>query len=357
MKSILISHSNLEPDKTISLALYEYLSAQKIDCWIDAKLKAGVWDAQIGKVMYDAPIVIFVASRNSMIPPEGVDLSEVMKEVGYFVRTAGKTVLPFVIDKAFYMNLDKKASAALYEFGNNSRQAVFLEDHATQEQAFERLVSLLPHDISHTVNDPADFEYDESEKVLLAYKGHDAHVEIPSYVCEIGKEAFRNNGDLIRAVVPPSVKKIGIRAFFGCKNLVCVEGMDGVEEVEASAFEFSGLDPEEHGYEYNGILFGGDEREISIPDTVRVIAADAFRYGAFQEVRFPQGLRAIGETAFADNPFLTSVTFPSSVTHIGKNAFRGCKRLREAVFEGEIPAGAQQAFEAFEEIVNKERKQ
>ncbi|MDE7454474.1 MAG: leucine-rich repeat protein [Clostridia bacterium] len=354
MKSILISHSNKEPDKTISLALYNYLSEQHIDCWIDALITSGEWDDQIGEVMYDAPVNIFVASPNSMIPPAGKRISQTMKEVKYFIEQ-GRLIIPFVLDTEYYQNPGKEAGAAIYEFGNNSYQAVFMDKYPTQEAAFARLLQLLPQDISRTENNPADFIYAKAGTVLLEYKGHDECVNIPESVVEIDKEAFCNNADLVKVIIPPSVKKIGIRAFFGCERLKKIEGMKGLKEVESSAFELSGVDPEESDYYFSGIAFGGNkDEEICVADGTVIVANEAFRYSSANRILLPKGLKTIGELSFADNAFLEIVTIPATVEYIGKNAFRGCSRLQKVIFEGKIPFGAQDAFERFDEIVIKE---
>lgn len=354
MKSILISHSNKEPDKNISLALYHYLSEQHVDCWIDALITGGNWDTQIGEIMHDTPIIIFVASRNSMIPPVGKDMSESMKEVKYFIQR-GRLVIPFVIDTEYYLNPGKEAGAALYEFGNNSFEAVFMDQYATQEAAFARLLQLLPQDISRTENNSADFIYAKAGTVLLEYTGHDECVSIPGSVVEIEKEAFCNNTELIKVIIPPSVEKIGIRAFFGCDKLKTVEGMSGLKEIEASAFEISGVDPMKTDYYFSGIVFGGNNgKEICVADGTRIVANEAFRYSSAKSIQLPEGLKVIGELAFADNVFLEAITIPATVEYIGKNAFRGCNRLQKVAFKGEIPQGAQAAFERFDEIVNKE---
>lgn len=350
MKSILISHSNLEPDKTISLQLYKYLSAQKIDCWIDALLEADEWDEQIGKVMFSAPVVIFVASKNSMVSKDCI------REVRYFLKTPGKTIIPFVIDSQYYLNPDDEAARFIYNFGDNSLQAVFADKFPDLETAFARLASLLPADIGRTENDASDFVYGESEKRLTAYNGSDGCVTIPPYVTEICRGAFQNNDALKKVVIPPSVEKIGIRAFFGCKNLLCIDGMDGLKEAEASALDGSGIAPcTENDYSYGGIKFGCDEdaESLVVADGIRIIANEAFRYCNAKTVTLPQGLQTIGELAFADSILIERIVIPASVVRIGKNAFRGCDKLREVVFDGEIPDGAEAAFERFDAIVKR----
>ena len=355
MKSILISHSNIEPDRTISLELYHYLSSRKIDCWIDALLKVGDWAEQIGKVMKTAPIVIFVASKNSMMT-ETAD--EVLGEVEYYHvhRKEGKIIIPFVLDMQYYLNPDDRAYKALYRFGANRLEAVFMEKYDTRDAAFERLVQLLPHWVSKLENNPDYFIYERGDEALVRYEGSDSCVTVPPYVNEIESEAFMNNESLINVIIPPSVEKIGFRAFFGCSNLVTVDGMDGLTEIEATAFDSSGIESAVKNGTYNGIAFGwavkGDT--LDIPSGTRIIANEAFRYCGAKEINFPQGLTHIGKVAFADSILIEKLRIPASVKAIGRNAFRGCRKLKSVVFEGEIPLGAEDAFEDLQKLISTE---
>lgn len=57
------------------------------------------------------------------------------------------------------------------------------------------------------------------------------------------------------------------------------------------------------------------QTDITIPDTIYDIP-----------------VRGIGESAFADNPDITSVTFGSNITSIGANSFGGCTALESITF-------------------------
>lgn len=362
MKSILISHSNEtgQIDREISLKLYDYLSERKIDCWIDAKLKAGLWPGQIGKVIAETPIVVLVASRYSL------SSDEVMGEVANYVNKEDRLVIPFVLDKAFYLNLRNVARGtssdalgqAVYHFGGNRHQAVFTENYATLDEAFDRLIQLLPPNVSRLDNNPADFDYaDGGDRVLTGYNGKDACVTVPSYVEEIAREAFINNEFLRKVIIPPSVKKIGLRAFFGCVSLSEVEGMQGAEEVDKSAFDDCLIAPcKANGYRCLDVVFGGEKEDVlTVPRGARVIASKAFRYCGAQEVVLPQGLQSIGASAFEEGLFIKEIRIPASVTHLGANAFRGCGRLSRVIFEGDVPADAERAFDNLQQLITEDK--
>lgn len=91
---------------------------------------------------------------------------------------------------------------------------------------------------------------------------------------------------------------------------------------------------------------------VILPDTLLVVADDAFRYLAIETVNFPVGLTTIGEGGFYHCPIksielpdtvteigdfafacaeITEIELPSSVVRIGENAFNGCSLLEKAV--------------------------
>lgn len=78
-------------------------------------------------------------------------------------------------------------------------------------------------------------------------------------VTEIYDNGF-SNSNVVTVYIPRSIKKIGSRAFYKCKNLVRVIGMEEVEEIYPRAF----MDCEK----LNGII---------LPDTLEKIAPDLFR--------------------------------------------------------------------------------
>ena len=72
--------------------------------------------------------------------------------------------------------------------------------------------------------------------ILLAYKGSDSVVSVPSDVKRIGAEAFKGCATVQKVILPDSVEIIGEAAFENCSNLTEVEGGSHVKEIRDRAF-------------------------------------------------------------------------------------------------------------------------
>lgn len=66
---------------------------------------------------------------------------------------------------------------------------------------------------------------------------------------------------------------------------------------------------------------------ISIPDSAIAIENGAFENSRIMEVFIPNGVRFIGERAFANCKHLKNINIPESVVQIGKEAFLNCEKL------------------------------
>ena len=106
---------------------------------------------------------------------------------------------------------------------------------------------------------------------------------------EIADCAFEYARVPAAVTIPSGIRRIGVRAFFGC----------------------------------------GELRVLTVSPDVRRIGRHAFAFcRGLKSVTIPEGVTEIGEGAFAGCSELETVTIPEGVTSIGARAFAGCTRLR-----------------------------
>ncbi|MBQ4346758.1 MAG: leucine-rich repeat protein [Oscillospiraceae bacterium] len=121
--------------------------------------------------------------------------------------------------------------------------------------------------------------------------------------------------------------------------------------VAECVYSVGGLDvPDPYEVE-NGVLkaYRGVVRRLAVPDVIdgQVITAigdDAFAENPYlQEILLPDTVSALGASAFADCMALTSVE-GSSVTVLGDAAFAGCRALEEVSFAAQLSNVGESAF-------------
>ena len=129
--------------------------------------------------------------------------------------------------------------------------------------------------------------------VLRRYNGAAREVEIPANVTVIGPEAFRGS-DIVRVIIPPSVRAIGRMAFAESRRLEKVDGLCFAETLEGYVF-------------YNCRLL----KELDVSGAV-----------------------SLGEGVFSRCPRLEKVTGLEQVLVIPPFAFTGDTSIRELHLEG-----------------------
>ncbi|MCH5161311.1 MAG: leucine-rich repeat protein [Clostridiales bacterium] len=346
MKYVFISHKNEEPDLGITHRLNAHLAKKGMCVWYDKNLRAGFFHDHIIDKLRGASCYILVASEKSLAP----DSDEVALELEHMWKewkNNRKILIPLVIDDTYFGELKGTAGMLL---GANRHQAVIYSRFETEEQAFDRVADYLSDILEKYKNNQDDFEYNTDAKELLKYKGSDSIVTVPSFIKKIADGAFSCNMSLEKVIIPDNVKKIGSMAFFGCENLIAVEGMDGVEECGDSVFEKTKVVlNEENGYSIGGVVLRGTVKDgvLALPNNARTIADNAFFYcgDEITAIEMPAGLENIGRCTFKDCFNLKELHFPASIKKIGAKAFYGCTDLVDVTFEGDVPDGAQAAFE------------
>ena len=178
---------------------------------------------------------------------------------------------------------------------------------------------------------------------------------LPYGLEEIPARRFEGNTALVSITIPGTVKRIGAGAFAGCVNLERVVMQEGTEELGKGVFSgcvrlrqivfpdsirdargwlFRDLGMTEPLFTISGrrLVFcpaAAAGREWSVPETVKVISAQAFlECGDLEILHLPEGLEEIGWAAFPACS-LREIEIPASVRFLGRNAFWNCGKLEK----------------------------
>ncbi len=157
-------------------------------------------------------------------------------------------------------------------------------------------------------------------------------ITIPDSVTTIVNSAFSGCEELKSIVIPNSVKEIGDSVFINCNSLVSI------------SIPFTGNKLENPTNTYFGYIFGDYQYnkgysscipmsldKIFLTNTVD-IAISAFEGVKYvNEIILSEGLKTIGEYAFADCDNLRSIVMPSTLEEIKKRAFSSCEELSEII--------------------------
>ena len=171
-----------------------------------------------------------------------------------------------------------------------------------------------------------------NDKILYRYDGNSENITIPDGIQSICSNVFTSKN--IRSVkIPESVEYIGRGAFSECKNLESINIPENVKSIEPYVFaECDSLsdislsdETEKIGY---SSFYGSGIENIKIPDKVTEIPESAFENcSSLSSIVIPEGVTRIGGHAFYGCRKLSTVTVPKTVVEIGSSAFRQCSSL------------------------------
>lgn len=140
-----------------------------------------------------------------------------------------------------------------------------------------------------------DYLYIASSRAvtLQKYLGDADVVMIPAMiddlpVSKIDDECFANHSEILKVVMPDTMRNIGYKAFYGCSAL----------------------------------------REVNFPDGLYEIKGWSFAHTAIPEAKLPDSLKKLGYGTFYGCNKLTEVILSPDVVKLDENTFSNCVRLK-----------------------------
>lgn len=179
-------------------------------------------------------------------------------------------------------------------------------------------------------------------------------VVISEGIKEIGHLAFHTCIELKDITLPDSLEKIGNATFYGCKEMDELEIPKSLQSVGTNTFEGTPYlekiieeDEDKFIVLENGYLmtYSGDEKDIVIPDDVKIIGTDVFFENLnIESVKIPDSVEQISEQAFCSAENLEKVEIGKSVKKVDKRAFFHCVALKEMTIPSNIEEIGDYAF-------------
>ncbi len=200
---------------------------------------------------------------------------------------------------------------------------------------YERIGEIeLPEGMTHVGNESFDMCYNATVSGL------------PSTLTSIGNYAFYNISSMgsEELHLPDGLLSVGYRAFSYCYSIKSIYIPAFLTYIASSALagipylERFYIDPANPVYSVDGnaliekatrTLITGTKTTV-IPDYIKTIGYYAFNDVRAEEIRIPEGVTSIGNSAFGYS-YITKLVIPNSVETIDDYAFYGCSKLLSAV--------------------------
>jgi len=170
---------------------------------------------------------------------------------------------------------------------------------------------------------------------LLAYRGSDSVVKVPSNIKYISSKAFAMNSNITYVEIPDSVIYMGEGVFSNSRNLKSVRLSNNLTDIKTQTFtSCSSLEkvniPNKAEYIGNQAFTNCRSLEsIELPNTVTWIGKEAFYLcSELKKINLPDSLKSIGKKAFYRCTSLVEIAIPDGITVIEDEVFDQCLGLQ-----------------------------
>ena len=183
--------------------------------------------------------------------------------------------------------------------------------------------------------------------------------EIDGYtVTSIGAKAFQGNTALVSVVLPDTIDRIEMYAFYECTSLKCIVMPQEMSYIGYQAFRgCSDLEkisiPE--GIEFlDEVMFAGctQLKEIDLPNTLKQLGMGVFAgCENIESIDLPDSITYMDGSVFSSCSNMKHLKLPSALENIDDYTFRGCISLEELVIPASVCYIGPDAFYECEGVV------
>lgn len=175
--------------------------------------------------------------------------------------------------------------------------------------------------------------------------------DITSLSVKNGTLAISNSASgktkLTSVTLPEGLTRINNSAFANYQALENINIPNTVTVLAANAFESSGIKeiiiPDSVKTIGSNCFKNSELESIVLPDTDITLGLDCFSYTPLKSIRLPNTLKTLPNGIFA-NSSLVSITIPDSVETIEYSSFRGCKSLETVIIPESVTSIGNSTF-------------
>ena len=196
-------------------------------------------------------------------------------------------------------------------------------------------------------------------------------IVLPNSLVSIGNYAFCHCCNLTNIIIPDNVLYIHDGAFSTCWNLQTVEFSDNLLEIGSEAFNgcyFTSISiPQSVTYIGGGAFIGCPVTSIDVDEGNTCYLSDEygvlFNKDMTELIQYPNGnkrteyvipdtVEVVGEYAFNENFYLTTVTVPNSVIRIEDFAFYCCSVIRTISIPASVEIIGEEVFNGCDRLTS-----